>query len=155
VLSRIQEFRYRHEFANRWLRNGALLVGAGFLFGLGIFAATGLDDRTTEVIRYSPAGAGALLSTDTAGNKTAEVITETVRRKGKVVRLIRHRRGNPVVRTLPGPGTTIRGALTVANSHTVTTRVVNTVTVVQQVTVPAPPETVTVVETVTCKPSDC
>ena len=153
MLSRITEFRYRHEFAYRWVRNGALLVGAGFLFGLGIFAATGLDDRTTtEVIRYPRAGAGALLSTATAGNEAAEVITETVRRKGKVVRVIRHRKGDPVVRTLPGLGTTIRGTL---NTQTVTTRVVNTVTVVQQVTVAAPPETVTVIETVTCKPSDC
>ena len=94
MLSRIKEFRYRHEFANRWLRNVALLVGAGFVFGLGIFAASGLDDRTTEVIRYPRAGAGALPSTATAGKETGEVITETVRRKGKVVRLIRHRRGN-------------------------------------------------------------
>ena len=153
MLSRLKEFRYGHEFAYRWLRNGALLVGVGFLFGLGIFAAIGLDDRTTEVIRY-PRAAGALLST-AADSETAEVITETVRRKGKVVRLIRYRRGNRVVRTLPGLGTTIRGALTVANTQTVTTRVVNTVTVVQQVTVAGPPETVTVVETVTCKPADC
>jgi hypothetical protein len=155
VLSRVRELRFGHEFAYRWLRNGALLIGAGFLFGLGIFAATGLDDRTTEVFRYPRAGAGALLSTATAGSEIAEVVTETVRRKGKVVRLVRYRRGHDVVRTLPGLGTTIRSALTVANTRTVTTQVVNTVTVVKQVTVPSPPDTVTVVETVTCMPPDC
>ena len=154
MLSRIREFRYGHERVYRWLRNGGLLVGAGFLFGLGVFAAMGLDDRTIEVIRYSRTGA-ATLATETAGSETPEVITETVRRNGKVVRLIRYRKGSRVTRTLAGPGTTIRGAVTVADTQTVTTRVVNTVTVVQQVTVAGPPDTVTVVETVTCKPPDC
>jgi hypothetical protein len=155
VKDRLQDFGDRHEFAyRRWVTNGVLLFGAGVLFGLGILAATAMNDRPNEVVRLQRIGAAGLLSTAT-GSETAEMVTETVRRKGKIVRLIRYRKGNRVVRTIPGLGTTIHGILTVANTRTVTTRVVNTTTAVQEVTVTAPPVIVTVFETVTCKPGDC
>jgi hypothetical protein len=71
-----------------------------------------------------------------------EVVTETVKRQGATVRLVR-----------PRPGTTVQDlvtlpARTVRETHTVTRREVATVTAIQ-------PVTVTVFETVTCKPKSC
>ena len=77
-------------------------------------------------------------------------------RKGETVRVIRHRttKGDVVLRTVTGPEATLQGALvTVKDTRTV--REIDTVTLVQEVTVQAPPVTVTVVETVTCTPNDC
>jgi hypothetical protein len=81
------------------------------------------------------------------------VITKTVKRKGKTVRVVRRHAGDgSLVRTVPGAGRTVD---TIVQMQTVTTKEIATVTDVQQVTVTAPPETVTVFETVTCKPKDC
>lgn len=70
------------------------------------------------------------------------MVTETVQRKGRTVRVVRRRAAATVegLTTLPGP--------TVRETHTVTVREVATVTAIQ-------PVTVTVFQTVTCKPKGC
>jgi len=81
------------------------------------------------------------------------VITETVEPRGKRARVVRRPAANgTLVRTVHGAGRTVD---TIFQTQTVTTKAIATVTDVQQVTVTAPPETVTVFETVTCKPKEC
>jgi hypothetical protein len=75
-------------------------------------------------------------------------VTETIMRDGRTVRVVRRRTspGDVVVETIAGGGTTVR------DTHTVSSREVDTVTVRQPVTVVEPVtviETVTVLDTVT------
>jgi hypothetical protein len=142
LLDRLHAFRYRAEsrFHRADLRI-AYALALGALLGSGVFAATTMarsDAETSYVARPSAA----------SSSSGREVVTETVKRQGGTVRLVRTTR---LVRERPG--TTVRDAVTppartIRETHTVTTREVTTVTVKQA-------ETVTVVETVTCKPKEC
>ena len=106
------------------------------LLGGGVLVATGVtrsDDNT--LLTQSTAAQGS-------SSPRIEVVTETVQRKGRTVRVVRRRAATTVesLTALPAP--------TVRETHTVTVREVATVTAIQ-------PVTVTVFETVTCKPKDC
>jgi hypothetical protein len=145
LLDRFDAFRYRAEsrLKRADLRIAYALV-LGALLGAGVLAATTMassDPETAFVVRPN----AARVSSSTGG---IEVVTETVGREGRTVRLVRTTR---VVRERPG--TTVRDVVTppprtIRETHTVTTREVATVTAIQEVTV-------TVVETVKCKPKDC
>jgi hypothetical protein len=140
LLDRFDAFRYRRRAQSRFLRANqgiALVLLIGALLGGGVLAATAVtrSDSETPFIAQSNA-------TRVSSFPRTEVVTETVKRQGGTVRLLRHR-----------PGTTVQdlvtlSARTVRETHTVTTREVVTVTAIQ-------PVTVTVLETVTCKPKDC
>jgi hypothetical protein len=140
----LDAFRYRAEsrFRRADLRI-AYALGLGALLGSGVLAATMMassDAETTYVAQPNAARASS--------SSGSEVVTETVKRQGRTVRLVSTTR---LVRERPG--TTVRDvvtppARTIRETHTVTTREVATVTAIQ-------PVTVTVFETVTCKPKDC
>jgi hypothetical protein len=144
LLGRLDAFRYRAErrFPRADLRIAYALV-LGALLGMGVLAATTVarsDPETTYVAQPRAARVSS--------SSGSEVVTETVKRPGRTVRLVRTTR---LVRERPG--TTVRDvvtppARTIRETHTVTTREVATVTAIEQVTV-------TVIETVTCKPKDC
>jgi hypothetical protein len=144
LLGRLDAFRYRAErrFHRADLRIAYALV-LGALLGMGVLAATTVarsDPETTYVAQPRAARVSS--------SSGSEVVTETVKRPGRTVRLVRTTR---LVRERPG--TTVRDvvtppARTIRETHTVTTREVATVTAIEQVTV-------TVIETVTCKPKDC
>jgi hypothetical protein len=111
-----------------------LLIGT---LGLGVLAATAVTKPDSETAFIAQSNAARVSSFS-----RTEVVTETVKRQGRPVRLVRR-----------GPGRTVQDlvtlpARTVREMHTVTTREVATVTAIQ-------PVTVTVFETVTCKPKSC
>jgi hypothetical protein len=149
---RFKDFRYRRRAHSRFWRAEegiAFVLVVGTLLGLGILAATTVAS-SDSTLYLAQSGAAPTSSSAGAGAVTTEVVTETVKRKGRTVRVVRHRtsRGD-VVR----PGTTVQDlvtlpARTVRETHTVTTREIATVTAIQQVTV-------TVFQTVTCKPKSC
>jgi hypothetical protein len=140
LLDRFDAFRYRRRARSRFWRAEqgiALVLLIGTLLGAGVLVATAVtrSDRETPYVAQSNAARVSSFS-------RTEVVTETVKRQGRPVRLVRHR-----------PGTTVQdlvtlSARTVRETHTVTTREVATVTAIQ-------PVTVTVFETVTCKPKSC
>lgn len=139
LLDRFDAFRYRRRAQSRFLRANqgiALVLLFGTLLGGGVLAATAVT-RSDGENPYIPQSNAARVSSFSR----TEVITETVKRQGRPVRLLRHR-----------PGTTVQDLVTlprtVRETHTVTTREVATVTAIQ-------PVTVTVFETVTCKPKAC
>jgi hypothetical protein len=148
----LDAFRYRAEsrFHRADLRIGyALALGA--LLGAGVLAAT-MASSDPETIQVVQPDAGRESS-----SSGSEVVVETVMRQGRTVRLVRT---TPLLRERPGttvrdvvtpPARTIREtqpAHTIRETHTVTTQEVATVTEIQQTTV-------TVFETVTCKPKEC
>jgi hypothetical protein len=136
----LDAFRYRRRARSRFWRAEqgiALVLLIGTLLGAGVLVATAVtrSDRETPYVAQSNAARVSSFS-------RTEVITETVKRQGRPVRLVRHR-----------PGTTVQdlvtlSARTVRETHTVTTREVATVTAIQ-------PVTVTVFETVTCNAKSC
>lgn len=148
LLDRLDAFRYgaKSRFHRADLRI-AYALALGALLGAGVLAATTTASSDAETIVAEPSAASA--------SSGSEVVTETVKRQGRTVRLVRT---TGLVRERPGTtvrglGTTVRGlvtlpARTIRETHTVTTRDVATVTAIQ-------PVTVTVVETVTCRPKDC
>ena len=149
LLYRLDELRYRakRRFHEADLRI-AYALALGALLGAGVLAATTMASSGAETIHVAEPGAASFSS-------GSEVVTETVKRQGRTVRLVHTTR---IVRerlgtTVRGLGTTVRSfvtlpARTIRETHTVTTREVATVTATQQVTV-------TVFETVTCKPKHC
>jgi hypothetical protein len=150
---RLNGLRYRGGAQSRPWRayeGIAIVLVLGLILGLGALAAAAVTrgDGATVYVAQSNAGMPSSVRPDAS----TEVITETVKRGGTTVRVVRHRRarGTTVVRTPAGVSPE-----TVYQAQTVTTRQIATVTDVQQVTVTAPPETITVIETVTCKPKDC
>ena len=140
LLDRFDAFRDRRRAQSRFWRADqgiALVLLIGTLLGFGVLAATAVtsSDSQTPYIAQSNAARVSSLS-------RAEVVTETVKRQGRPVRLLRHRPGTTVQDSVTLPARTVR------ETHTVTTREVATVTAIQ-------PVTVTVFETVTCKPKSC
>jgi hypothetical protein len=140
LLDRFDAFRYRRRAQSRFLRANqgiALVLLIGALLGGGVLAATAVtrSDGETPYIAQSNAARVSSFS-------RTEVVTETVKRQGGPVLLLRHRPGTTVQDLVTLPARTIR------ETHTVTTREVATVTAIQ-------PVTVTVFETVTCKPKSC
>ena len=141
LLDRFDAFRYRRRAQSRFLRVDqgiALVLLIGILLGAGVLAAravTGSDSETLYIAQSNAARVSSFSRT--------EVVTETVKRQGRPVRLVlRHRPGRTVQDLVTLPARTVR------ETHTVTTREVATVTAIQ-------PVTVTVFETVTCKPKSC
>jgi len=137
---RFDAFRYRRRAQSRFLRANqgiALVLLIGTLLGGGVLAATAVtrSDSETPFIAHSNAAR-------VSSSSRTEVVTETVKRQGRVVRLVRHRPGATVQDLVTLPARTVR------ETHTVTTREVATVTAIQ-------PVTVTVFETVTCAPKPC
>jgi hypothetical protein len=151
---RLNELRYRRGAQSRSWRADegiAIVLVLGLILGLGALAAVAVtrSDGATADGAHSNAGVVPPSVRPDAGT---EVITETVKRGGTTVRVVRHRvaHGSVVIRTVgSAPSETIY------QTQTVTTREIATVTDLQQVTVTAAPETITVIETVTCKPKDC
>jgi hypothetical protein len=151
LLDRFADFRYRRWRQGRsWIHGEAIafyLLVVGTLLALGILAARAAT-RSSSVdvgLSYAP------------GSVTREVVTQTITRKGKTVRVIRHRTkaGGLVFETVSSRGITLVGpARTIreTRTRTVTTRDISTVTVTQPVTV-IQPVTVTVFETVTVQPA--
>ena len=151
LLVRLDGLRPVREFTRRrWAEGSAMVLVVGTLLGLGILAGTMVGQSKTENFAqsYRPGEPSSLAAVDAA---TADVVTETVKRRGKTVRVVRDRRprGAGDFVTLPARAVTVR------DIATVTDREVETVTAVQSVTVTTPPVTVTVFETITCKPKDC
>ena len=132
----------------------ALVLVCGLFLGLGILAAVAVTQTDGGPVYLAQSNARLATSSLRAPAGT-EVITQTVKRNGQTVRIVRRRAagGGVVVRTVAG--TVTLPSDTVDRTQTVTTQEVATVTDVQEVTVTAPPDTVTVFETVTCKPKNC
>jgi hypothetical protein len=140
LLDRFDALRYRRLAQRRFRRADqgiALVLLIGTLLGAGVLAAKAVtrSDSETPYIAHSNAVRGSSFS-------RTEVVTETVKRQGRLVRLVRHRPGTTVQDLITLPARTVR------ETHTITTREVATVTAIQ-------PVTVTVFETVTCKPKSC
>jgi hypothetical protein len=148
---RLNRLRYRGGALSRSWRAGiAIVLVLGLILGLGALAAVAVTRGDSATVYLAPSNAGMPFSV--RPDPGTEVVTETVKRGGTTVRVVRRRlaRGSTVVRTAAGASPE-----TVYQAQTVTTREIATVTDLQQVTVTAPPETITVIETVTCKPKDC
>jgi hypothetical protein len=140
LLDRFDAFRYRCRARSRFRRADqgiALVLLIGTLLGAGVLAAKAVTRSDSETAHIAQSNAARVSSFS-----RTEVVTETVKRKGRPVRLVRHRPGTTVQDLVTLPARTVR------ETHTVTTREVATVTVIQ-------PVTVTVFETVTCKPHSC
>jgi hypothetical protein len=138
-LDRLNAFRYRLA-QSRFYRADqviALVLLIATLLGLGVLAARAITRPDVKALPVTQSTAARVSS-----SSHREVVTETVKRQGKTVRLVRQRPGTTVQDAVTLPGGTVR------ETHTVTTREVVTVTAIQ-------PVTVTVFETVTCKPKEC
>jgi hypothetical protein len=154
LLDRFADFRDRRWRLGRlWISGEAitLLLVVGTLLTLGIFAATAATGSSSAYVGFSHA----------PNSVTREVVTQTITRKGKTLRVIRRRTkaGKVVFETVTSGGITLAGrsvtlpARTIHETRTVTTREIATVTAIQPVTVTAiQPVTVTIVETVTEAP---
>jgi hypothetical protein len=144
LLDRFDAFRYRLAQSRFYRADQGIAVALAIaaLLGVGVLAATAIARSDSETPSVVPSNAARASSASVSSSSRREVVTETVRRQGRTVRLVRQRSGTTVqdVVTLP--------ARTVRETHTVTTREVATVTAIQAVTV-------TVFETVTCKPKEC
>jgi hypothetical protein len=139
LLDRFDEFRYQQRGSGLTAGHvtvGVILLGAILTLGILVSQAALASDAPSYV-RVAQASS----SSDTV-SLTTDVVTETIKRDGRTVRVVRHQTspGEVLVATLAGGGTTVR------DTHTVTSREVETVTVPQPVTVI---ETVTVLDTVT------
>ena len=137
---RFSAFRYRPRAQSRFPRANqaiALVLLIGTLLGGGVLAATAVTSSDSETPFIAQSNAARVSSFS-----RTEVVTETVKRQGGPVRLLRHDPGRTVQDLVTLPARTVR------ETHTVTTREVVTVTAIQ-------PVTVTVFETVTCKPKVC
>jgi hypothetical protein len=140
LLDRFDEFRYRQRGGG--LTAGHVTMGVillGSILALGILVSrAALASDAPSYVRV----AQALSSSSGPVSVSTDVVTETIKRNGRTVRVVRHRTspGEVVVETIAGGGRTVR------DTHTETSREVETVTVPQPVTVI---ETVTVLDTVT------
>jgi hypothetical protein len=139
LLDRFDAFRYRLRAQSRFLRadQGIALVLLVGTLGVGVLVATAVTRPDSETPHFAPSNAARVSSIS-----RTEVVTETITRQGRPVRLSRRRPGTSVQDLVSLPTRTVREA------HTVTTREIVTVTAIQ-------PVTVTVLQTVTCKPKGC
>jgi hypothetical protein len=139
LLDRFDAFRNRHRAQSHFWRadQGIALVLLIGLLGVGVLVATAATRSDSEAPYVAQPKAARVSSFS-----RTEVVTETVKRQGGPVRLVRPRPGRTVQDLVTLPARTVRETLTV------TTREVATVTAIQ-------PVTVTVFETVTCKPKSC
>jgi hypothetical protein len=158
LLELFADFRYRRRRRGRFWRSGeaiTFLLVVGTLLTLGILAATAATRSSSGDVGFSY----------TPNSVTREVVTQTITREGKTLRVIRRRTkaGKVVVETVSSRGITLAGrsvtlpARTIHETRTVTTTVTAiqpvTVTAIQPVTVTAiQPVTVAIVETVTETP---
>jgi hypothetical protein len=154
LLDRFADFRYRRWSQGRsWIPGEAIafLLVVGTLLTLGILAATAATGSSSAYVGFSHA----------PNSVTREVVTQTITRNGKTLRVIRRRTkaGKVVFETVTSGGITLAGrsvtlpAHTIHETRTVTTREIATVTASQPVTVTAIHSvTVTIVETVTEAP---
>jgi hypothetical protein len=128
------------------------LLGAALILGvLAATAATRKVDTGSDNVR-------AAFRQVTSGPGSTEVVTQTIRRNGKTVRVIRYKKkpgrvilettSGPVV-TLPGHSVTLPGRSVTLPAVTVTNTRTKTVTEVVTTTEIQPPVTVTEISTVT------
>jgi hypothetical protein len=143
LLDRFDALRNRHRAQGHFWRadQGIALVLLTGLLGVGVLVATAAT-RSDSESPYVAQSKAARVSSFSRTEVRTEVVTETVKRQGGPVRLVRPRPGRTVQDLVTLPARTVREA------HTVTTREVATVTAIQ-------PVTVTVFETVTCRPKSC
>ena len=132
----------------------ALVLVVGLLVGLGILFAVAVAPTNGGTVYLAPSNA-RLATSSARAHAGKEVVTQAVKRKRKKARVARRAGAGRrvVVRTVDGAVTLPSD--TISRTQIITTHEVATVTDVQEVTVTAPPETVTVVETLKCKPKDC
>jgi hypothetical protein len=131
------------------------LLGAALI--LGVLAATAATHGSSDSQDSDLVPAAARAVGITGDVNSGNVVTQTVMRKGKTVRIIRYRKkpGRVVLETTSGRAVTLPGnsitlpAVTVARTRTQTVTDVVTKTEISTVTETLPPVTVTVVETVT------
>jgi hypothetical protein len=131
------------------------LLGAALI--LGVLAATAATHGSSDGQDSDLVPAAARAVGITGDVNSGNVVTQTVTRKGKTVRIIRYRKkpGRVVLETTSGRAVTLPGnsitlpAVTVARTRTQTVTDVVTKTEISTVTETLPPVTVTVVETVT------
>jgi hypothetical protein len=146
LLDRFADFRSRRWRRGRLRISGeaiTFLLVVGTLLTLGILAATAVTRSSSAYVGVSYA----------PNSGTTEVVTQTITRKGKTLRVIRRRTkaGEVVFETVSGRGITLAGrsvtlpARTIHETRTVTKHEITTVTAIQ-------PVTVTVFETVTVAP---
>jgi hypothetical protein len=135
----------------------AVVLFMAALLSLGGLTAVTMTRPDGVTAHLPQLGEDSASPSSAASAEPIQIVTQTVQRNGKTVRLIRHRRsrGDAVLRTVAGRRTTVQASVTRREIVTVTD--VEPVTVTGPlVTVTAPPVTITVVETVTCKkPPDC
>jgi hypothetical protein len=147
LLDRFDAFRYRRAHSRFWRADQgiALVLVIGTLLGVGVFAATAVTRPDADTPSLAQSDTPSVVQSNAARvspSSRTEVVTETVKRQGRTVRVVRQRSGTTVQDAVTPPARTVRV------THTVTTREVATVTVMQ-------PVTVTVIQTVTCKPKSC
>ena len=131
------------------------LLGAALI--LGVLAATAATRQSSDGAGSDQVRAANRQVAVTGDASSGEVVTQTIRRKGKTVRVVRYRKkpGRVVLETISGRAVTLPGnsitlpAVTVARTRTQTVTDVVTKTEISTVTEIQPPVTVTVVETVT------
>jgi hypothetical protein len=131
------------------------LLGAALI--LGVLAATAATRQSSDGAGSDQVPAANRQVAVTGGASSGEVVTQTIRRKGKTVRVVRYRKkpGHVVLETISGRAVTLPGnsitlpPVTVSHMRTQTVTDVVTKTEVSTVTEIQPPVTVTVVETVT------
>jgi hypothetical protein len=131
------------------------LLGAALI--LGVLAATAATHGSSDGQDSDLVPAAARAVGITGDVNSGNVVTQTVTREGKTVRIIRYRKkpGRVVLETTSGRAVTLPGssitlpAVTVARTRTQTVTDVVTKTEISTVTETLPPVTVTVVETVT------
>lgn len=137
------------------------LLGAALI--LGVLAATAATHGSSDSQDSDLVPAAARAVGITGDVNSGNVVTQTVTRKGKTVRIIRYRKkpGRVVLETTSGRAVTLPGnsitlpGVTVARTRTQTVTDVVTKTEISTVTETLPPVTVTVVETVTeAKPDE-
>jgi hypothetical protein len=139
LLDRFEAFRYRRAQSRFWRADQgiAVVLLIGVLLGVGVLAARAVTRPGAETVSVAQSNAARGSSFP-----RREVVTQTVKRQGRVVRVVRRDPASTAEELITLPGQTVRV------TQTVTRREVATVTVVQ-------PVTVTVFETVTCKPKNC
>ena len=147
LLDRFDAFRYNRAHSRFWRADQgiALVLVIGTLLGVGVFAATAVTRPDADTPSLAQSDTPSLAQSNAARvspSSRTEVVTETVKRQGRTVRVVRQRSGTTFRDAVTPPARTVRV------THTVTVREVATVTAIQ-------PVTVTVFETVTCKPKGC
>jgi hypothetical protein len=149
---RANGLRYRGRAQSRsWRAHEAIAIVLvlGLILGLGALLAMAVTRGDSATLYTAQSNTG--LPSSVRPEAGTEVITETVKRGEATVRVVRRRLApGTVLRTFAGASPE-----TVYRAQTVTKREIATVTDLRQVTVTAAPETITVIETVTCKPKDC